>query len=467
MKVMLLKPYSASDELIPPFGLGYLATAIRDKHEVEVVDGIKDKITPDKFEKIIEGKNYDVIGIQIFTFHIPIAKKYIQAIKKISPSAKIILGGPHPSCSPANIFGIFPDIDWAFKGEAEIGLAKLLELISGGKTNEENLAIVPGLIWKKGEVANVNKQIFVDNLDELGMPSWDLLKPNTYPLSPHGGFFKNYPIAPIIITRGCPFSCTYCAGHLVSGKKIRFRSIAKVIEEIKVLYHDYGIREIHIEDDNFTMRHELVYKFCDELKKNNLKITWTCPNGVRLDTLTEDLLFAMKSAGLYSISVGIESGSKRILKEMKKSITKEKIKEKINLIKKCGLEVSGFFIIGYPSETRDDIMQTINFALELDLKRAGFSLFKPFPGTEAADNLIKSGDLDAMTDEDWSRFVLADTVYAPPGFTKKEMRLLRRKALIRFYFRPKIFFKFVKEIRNFDHLKLVIKRAYSWLVASR
>lgn len=467
LKILLMKPYSESDELIPPFGLGYLATAIRKDHDVKILDGIKEKLTLEKFKNFLEEEKPDIIGIQIFTFQIIGVKDYIETIKNILPNAKIILGGPHPSCSPHNIFDFFPKVDWVFKGEAEIGLAKLLDLIAENKTGSEYLSEVPGLVWKKDNQTIINPPIFVEDLDKLEMPSWDLLQPDTYPLAPHGGFFKNYPIAPIIITRGCPFSCTYCAGYLVSGKKIRHRSVDKVIEEIKVLYHQYGIREIHIEDDNFTFYHNLVYEFCKKLKENHLNITWTCPNGVRLDSLTKDLLMIMKEAGLYSISVGIESGSDKILKDMRKNLTKEKIKEKIELIKDCGLEVSGFFIIGYPTETKKDIMETINFAKSLDLKRAGFSLFKPFPGTEATRQLIEKGELKEMSDEDWAHFVLADAVYAPPGFTRKEMKKLRLKALLHFYLRPKIIFKFLSEIRSLKHLRIVLKRIYSWLFKAK
>ena len=462
-----MKPYSRADELIPPFSLGYLAAAIRKNHDVEILDGIKEKLTFEKIQRICKEKKPDIIGIQIFTFHIILVRQYLDLIKSILPGAKIILGGPHPSSSPSNIFDFFPKADWAFRGEAEIGLAKFLDLFAEDKISAETFRKVPGLIWRDGGKTIANEQIFIDNLDDLRMPSWDLIRPDAYPLSPHGGFFRNYPIAPIIISRGCPFSCTYCAGHLITGKKIRFRSADNVIEEIKILYHQYGIREIHIEDDNFTFNRNLVMEFCRKLKDNNLNISWTCPNGVRLDTLDKDLLLAMKDAGLYSISVGIESGSERILKDMKKNLTKETIKEKINLIEECGLDVSGFFIIGYPTETKNDIMETIDFARSLDLKRAGFSLFKPFPGTEITRNLIEKGELKGISDEDWARFVLADAVYAPLGFTREEMKKLRRKALLRFYLRPKIVIKFIKEIRNLTHLKLIMKRIYSWLFKAK
>ena len=239
------------------------------------------------------------------------------------------------------------------------------------------------------------------------------------------------------------------------------------MEEIRLLHNRYGIREIHIEDDNFTFDKNFVKEFCAQLKNSGLKISWTCPNGIRLDTLDEELLLVMKDAGFYSLSVGIESGSDKILEQMKKNITKEQIREKINLIKKCGLDVSGFFILGYPTENREDILATINFAIELGLKRAGFSLFKPFPGTEITRKLVEKGELKQMSDEDWARFVLSDAVYAPPGFTRKQMKKIRREALLRFYLRPAIMFNFIRNIKNLKHLKVVLVRIYSWLFQAK
>ncbi len=467
LKVLLIKPYSTADEMIPPLGLGYLATAIRDQHEVEIIDGLKEKLTNEKLTQLLQEKKPDVCCLQVFTFHIPQVQAYLATARALSPELKIILGGPHPSASFLDIFEIFPQADWAFRGEAEVGLPQLLNLLSENKITQQALEQIPGLIWRDQQQTIVNQPNFITDLDSLGLPSWDLLKPNSYPLAPHGAFFKNYPIAPIIITRGCPYACAYCSGHLVSGRRIRFRSVTNVIAEIKLLYEQYGIREIHIEDDNFTFKRELVMDFCRELKINHLNISWTCPNGVRLDTLDEELLLTMKQAGLYSLSVGIESGSDKILRDIKKSLNTETIRTKINLIKKCGLEASGFFIIGYPTETRADIMATINFSLELPLKRANFSLFKPFPGTEITNTLLANGELKPMSQTDWAKYILADAVYAPPGFTTGEMKKLRKQAVLRFYLRPHIIWKFILEIKSFTHLKLIGKRVVSWLFKAK
>lgn len=123
-----MRPDSRSDELIPPLGLGYLITAVRKNHEVDLLDGIKDKLTLERFGEILKKNQYDVIGIQIFTFQIARARDYVRKIRELLPGAKIILGGPHPSCASQNIFEFFPQIDWAFRGEAEVGLASFWTL---------------------------------------------------------------------------------------------------------------------------------------------------------------------------------------------------------------------------------------------------------------------------------------------------------------------------------------------------
>ncbi|MCX7771282.1 MAG: radical SAM protein, partial [Proteobacteria bacterium] len=152
-----------------------------------------------------------------------------------------------------------------------------------------------------------------------------------------------------------------------------------------------------------------------------------------------------------------------VLKLMKKSLTVEKIKEKIEMLKKFDLDINAFFILGYPGETKEDIEKTINFALSLPLKRASFANFQPLPGTEAYYNLIKQGQLKI---DHWEKFSpsLQSTIWAPQGFSVKELANLRRKALLKFYLRPRIIKDFVLGIKSFEHFFYIIKRALRWLI---
>jgi radical SAM superfamily enzyme YgiQ (UPF0313 family) len=216
-------------------------------------------------------------------------------------------------------------------------------------------------------------------LDKLGIPAWDLIKPYEYPEAQHGAFFKNFPIAPITITRGCPYSCTFCAGNFISGKIFRKRSARHVVEEIKTLHDKYGIREIHITDDNFTLDKDFAKDVLRHIKQMDFKISWSVPNGIRAESLDEELLSLMKETGLYLISLGIESGSDRILKLMKKNTTTSLMKDTIERIRKFDIDIAGFFIIGFPGETLGDIERTIQFSLDLDIIRANFFTYLPHP----------------------------------------------------------------------------------------
>jgi radical SAM superfamily enzyme YgiQ (UPF0313 family) len=456
MNVLLIKPYIVTDEIQPPLGLGYLATSIRDKHYVKIIDGIRDKFTIKDLREELSSNSYDVIGVQCYTLDMNIVRDMIDESKKVSKNIKAIVGGPQPSADPVSVFS-YLKADYGFKGEAEMGLPLLLDMLEGKRVDEES---IPGLIWIKGNKIMINNQEFINDLDDLGHPSWDLLSPTDYPPAPHGAFFKRLPIAPIFATRGCPFQCTFCAGFLVSGRRIRYRSIKNLVDEIQMLHEDYGINEFHIEDDNFSMKRQYVVDFCNELIERNLDIAWACPNGMRLDSLDEDLIRLMKKTGLHVVSLGIESGSERILREMKKSLTKKKISEKVSMLHKTDIDLVGFFILGYPGETVKDINATIDYACRLPLKRASFMAFKPFPGTEARnkiDEQIKNKKIKI------ENFALNKIVYSPKGISQKKLRKLRHKALIKFYFRPHIMFSFFRYIKSYSHAIYVFKRAFRWL----
>lgn len=298
----------------------------------------------------------------------------------------------------------------------------------------------------------------IEDLDSLDFPDWELINPNTYPHAPHGTFTKALPAAPIITSRGCPYTCTYCGVKSNAGNNLRKRSYENIISEIELLINNYGVKEIHIEDDNFTFDRQRVVDFCNMLLDKDLKIYWSCPNGVRLDTLDKELLLLMERSGCYSFAVGVESGSPKILKDMHRHITVEKMKEKINLIaKNTNIKMTGFVMAGYPTETLDDIKETIRFVNSLPLDRVQYSNFLPLPGTRIFDELLQKKEISLNT-LDWDGFQDNSIIYSPPGITKKQLQKIIKKAFCRFYFRPRIIFSLLKEIHSFNQFKFVFSR---------
>lgn len=461
LNVLLVKPYMRTDEIQPPLGLGYLAGTIRKEHNVEILDCIRLKLDVDGFREYLIKKKYDIVGIQAYTFDLDKVGMHSKIVKELYPDTVIFVGGPQPTLDPIETLNYLKDVDFGFDGEAEAGFPRFVELISKKRGKEiKELEKIPGLIYRKGGKVVSNPRGLFENLDELD-PSWDLFELEKYPLAPHGAFCKQHPVAPMILTRGCPYRCKFCGAPGISGKKPRTHSPEWAVNQIEHLNKKYGIKEIHIEDDNLTVSRGFVKEFCNRLIEKNLGISWTCPNGMRMDTLNDEIVSLMKKSGLYAVSIAIESGSDKIREDMAKDLKTETIIEKVNLLRKHGLEIIAFFIVGYPGETEKDIEDTIKFACSLDLKRATFSAFKPFPGTPVYDELVKKGEMKDI--KDWSRFSLDKIAWAPKGISEKKLKNLRRKAFLRFYLRPKILFKMVGEIKNFENLKFISKRIVHWM----
>lgn len=455
-KILLINPYcQESDHIQPPLGLGYLATAVRNENfSVNILDANKEKLKPKGLIKKIVKELPDFVGFQVYSFNIPYVKEALKEVKTFNPKIVTLVGGPHPSAVPQKIFNTFGDfLDFAFAGEAEIGLPKLLR--DKPKLNE-----IPGLVYRQSDQIIINPPLFSQDLDQFDFPAWDLFKPETYPEAQHGAFFKNFPIAPIITTRGCPFNCNFCAAKLNSGSDFRKRKVGNVIEEIKFLYETHHVREFHIVDDNFTLDKNFAKNILEEIIKLKLDATFAVPNGVRLDTLDKKILLLMKEAGFYLISVGIESGSDRVLKMMGKHLTTKKIKEQISLIKKNGLDVAGFFIIGYPGETEKEVKKTIDFSLSLGLLRANYFLFLPLPGTSIFHQLERK--------EKIKNFNFQSLNFTQPTYidkiSGKKLKHFQREAFLRFYFlRPKILIKNLLEIKRPAQVIFLLKRAVRWL----
>ena len=453
MRVLLLKPSNLSDHIQPSLGLGYLAAQIRKDHEVRIVDCIKEELPGPQLLPVLQEFKPDVVGSQCYSMDLPMLKPVLQTVKSFNKDIVTIVGGAHATNAPQHTMKFFGGelVDFCFVGEGEIGFPMFLEELGNGS----HFKRVPGLGWRDNGHLHLNPRTQEENLDRLGMPAWDLIMPETYPFSPHGVVCRNYPIAPVMATRGCPYKCTFCAS---AGTQLRKRSIDLVLKEVKLLHEQHGIREFHMVDDNFTLDMEYAREFAHALMAQGLGASWATPNGVRLDRLDKDLVKLLRDAGFYSLSVGIESGSDRIRIKMKKGSNVEKIRKDLKMVNDVGgMDVTGFFILGFPGETKEDIEKTLAFSRELPLQRATFHSFIPLPGTEVWRQMESTGELERVN---WEKYFFWAGAYVPQGLTLKELRKLHRKAFLRFYLRPRIILENMKFLNRPRVLWYALK--YVW-----
>ena len=460
MDALLTTAINKTHYCVPPLGLGYLVSALRKSNlsSVEILDSGRGLVNYDKFSEYLRQKKPKVLGIQCYSFDVCIVNRMLKIAKDINPGIVTIIGGPHPTAVPESVFSDFNNLDFAIRGEGEISFPLFMMYILSN--DRKSLVNVPGLIYRSGDRTVVNEQSTIKDLDFWDIPSWDSMDPRRYSEQVQGAFYKGLPVAPIITSRGCPYECTFCSNKILMGRVLRFRDIEKVVSEIQLLSTTYGVKEIQILDDNFSMNKKRVLRFCEEIKKRRIEIHIAFPNGLRLDSLDKEILLALKDIGAYLITVGIESGSQRVLDHMKKALKLDMIKEKVKLIKNIGLKVNAFFIVGYPAETKEDIEKTIRFARTLPLDIAHFSCFLPLPGTEITQELLKSGKLKRINYEE---LFYSKVPYSPEGITKKELKALQRKAFLCFFLRPRIFISLILRLRSFNHLKSILKRTRDYI----
>lgn len=461
MKLWLVKPMEVSDSMAPPLGLGYLAAALGKEHETTVIDCILLRLSPAGLARLAGVFRPDIIGLTLHSFERALVREYLLNIRSASPNTVTVLGGPHVSGDPAGTLLEYGRlVDFAFVGEAEKGFRMLVELLQDEDigVNAKSLKKVPGLVYRGLKGIQVNPR-WMPKPKEIGMPRWDLLVPETYPRRPPGAFFRQFPTAPVSISRGCPSPCTFCAVGSVMGRKIRYRPIDSVMEELRLLHDRHGIREFHFVDDNFTHDRNYVLKFCDALASGLPGISWTCPNGVKIDSLDDELLSAMKISGCYALSVGIEAGNQEVLDKIGKAQKVDRVRHVIEKIKNHGMSARGFFLFGLPEQSSLQMEDTIRFSLELSLDMALFSLFHPFPGTLEYDRLKDKGEIRNQAK------TLAEVAYVPKGLSARQLKSLQRKAFLLFWLRPRILLNLVREIRTPTQFYYILGRMIRWLAA--
>jgi len=377
-------------------GLAYLAAVLRKEgHEVLIYDS-DCNINPSKMDfieledsyphylksvrntshpiwqeakRVISDFNPDLVGITVWTTFAASSLTLASLCKEYNPDLPVVMGGPHISIKYDEVMKICPNVDFLVRGEGEKTLCKLVKAI---ENNGKSLRNVDGISYRyNGEIIHNPPGRFIDNLDILPFPARDLLL--------NKASYNSEDMGLLMTSRGCPYNCSYCATSIWE-RKTRYRSIDNVIAEIKQVIDKYGTRQFTFKDDCFTVNRKRVMELCDRLIKEKIKISWDC--NTRVNLVDEELLKKMKKAGCNSIKIGIETGSERILKLINKKITLDDCRRAAKLFKEVGIHWTGYFMMGLPSETKEDIYQTLQFMKELDPDYASFSVYEPFPGTE-------------------------------------------------------------------------------------
>ncbi len=413
------------DSCFPSLGLASIAAYARKQgFSVKIIDAPAERISVEGFEDYLKNGFSDfearLVGFTATTASIKNAYEMAKAAKKVYPEAKIVFGGAHPTALPNEVIGQ-PEIDLAVRGEGEITFS---EILSGRDPTEIN-----GLVYKKDDqIFFTSERERIGNLDELPFPAYDLLPMEKY--YPAKGSYERLPAISMLASRGCPGRCTFC--NKILGERMVFRSADSLVEEIKMLYRDFGIRQIMFYDDTFTVYKENVKRFCELLLLQKIDIAWCCFS--RVDYVDFNLLKLMKKSGCHQIMYGIESGDQSVLDSINKKIDLDLAREIVKLTKQAKIDVRGAFMIGNPIETKETVLKTLKFAIELNPEIAIFNITTPYPGTEMFKEANEKGLL--MT-YDWDDYDLSKPVMNLENISQKEIIDLYHYCYKKFYFRPR------------------------------
>ena len=345
-----------------------------------------------EMRETIEAVRPDVVGITMCTAYAASAFRIAEISKAVNPACLVVAGGPHATVRAEEVLRICPAVDYVVRGEGEITARELVETIAdcgwrmadrGANPQSEiinpQLEAIQGVSFRAGGSIRHNPpRERIRDLDQFAPPDRALMmNRDTYCPEDMGL---------IMTSRGCPFSCTFCA---TDNRQVRYRSIEHILREIRHVKTAYGTIHFTLKDDSFTVNKKRVAEFCDALARENLRIGWEC--NTRVDLVNEEMLRTMKRAGCNSVKVGIESGSEKVLERMNKRITLDQIRTAVRLFRNVGIHWTGYFLIGTPGETTEDIYKTLDFMYEIKPDFAAIGVYEPFPETVMFHEGIRQG----------------------------------------------------------------------------
>lgn len=426
----------------PPLGLAYLAAGLlKNGYSVEILDMLAEGYEQERYTEQfvyyglstsqalerIQQADPDLIGISVLFSNIARQCLNLAAlIKENFPDKYILFGGHHPSSIPLRTMEN-PAVDFVLTGEADDTVVQLCDCLKG----RFDLDSVKGLFYRKnGKIVDTMSSITPvvqgrdfkyyraakgpnpGRLDALPYPAWDIFPMEKYfsaEVRQGGTDVRRERYAVMVSTRGCAHSCYYCTSPLMGGYKgFRRRTVECVIDEIKWLRRKYGVEEIQFLDDNFFISKSHAKKLCRALAREFPDMLFSVPSGAEVNMLDGEIIDLLAEANFYHMTLALESGNQEIQDSLiNKRVDLSRAPEVIARLKKVGMEVRGFLMIGFPGETRESILHTADYALSLDLDGFALSIVTPLPGTPLYDECVENNLLYEEFEPDDIRYSIS------------------------------------------------------------
>lgn len=450
---ILIYPNFVSRSNHPPLGLVYIGSnLIKHGFSVKIIDCSFFE-TLEQVKQEIQKYDFKIAGLSFLSSMQAGASKVAQIIKEVNPESLVVAGGPHPTVFKEKSI-LDKNIDVLAIGEGEVTFGELTRTVKDSSSQEDlyqELARVKGIWFKKqGEVIKNPPRAPIDDLNKLAMPIWDLL-PESY--------FQGR--VSIMTSRGCPFNCSYCqpTQRMLFGNKLKFETPERVLNKIRTLIEKFETKFIMFEDDTFTINEERVGVICDAIIREgiNKKVVFRCHIRAR-PFPSRKLLEKMRQANFRQISVGFESGSDKILKELNKGATvADNIKGGVTL-RKMGFKVFAYIILGSPSETKETLQETLKMIKKIKPFEVRVSVLAPLPGTWIEEYCRKNNLLNTNISEE-EKYHYDSFRELPVKIKIDKKYLLKTKSRIEHYVR---YHRLLNKIKDnplviFDYLKRLTK----------
>lgn len=429
----------------PPLGIMYLSAVLKKAgHDVTLTDQCHPEYSDESFLELLTRERPELVGISFLSnMCYPAARSLSRKIKATLPTTKIVYGGVFPTINATKIITHEQSVDIVGRGDGE-GI--ILDLADG----HTKLSDIAGITFRDsdGKTVEMPDREVIRDLDALPFPDRDSLDINyvaSLPLDVPAVIWDR-PYTTVLSSRGCPFACTYCNCPTFSRRKCRLRSVGNVLQELEDI-HKRGYKAFCFLDDNFLLDVERVRGICQGISTNKYSFRWACEG--RAEPKLNDIFPLLAAAGCDLIMFGIESGSQRVLDSLNKKTKVPEIATAVTKARQAGISiVHGFFIVGSPTETAEEVRQTFRFAEQLPLNSFAFNSLTAFRGTTLWQDAVSKGLIDE--EKDWDQLFPVHKIY-PNAIDSQTLFKLRSKLVKKLIFKKVCLhpFQAIKIFRRF------------------